>query len=1314
MIEPEKLAAIKAKDPVINTFTWEGLRDTPQNVEEIYCAHAITHMSLGDTSNYVDTLKKNITKNKHCSVGAIVGPYGYGKTSTAIHVWKEMQDKSNILSVPPFEWIKLADIIEAVDAWVKYKFNKGPRQYEKDLADIYEVYHQKALEELAGGLGISIEKATDAYSSGTLNLEVSPARVIAYLLDVSKLCTNKAGFSGLVVFVDELQETADKYPSLRDFQSDLFAFADKIPTYEGQLAVIFTMPDTLEANINTTRPDIIHRLRQSSLYIRVEAIYGRDFPSKLWDKFADVFDFKNEKYEAITEDSLDAIGQIASRKDLGSGPRTVIKALVEAVKHYEGSARPYNPINLVDGFLENKISFEEGGKFSHAVRTALEQKLISSRMEYSKVIKLLAAFPFGCPHEILKIYNVDLAFDQLLDSPIYGVIIYLQSEGYTLRSLLEVEVSAEPSYVRLVRDDFIRSFNPDRAHARQALLAFNKYIIESVFTVGRKDQIDKWQSNNSPRFIGDGITYEIIGSFSPKYPYRNVNLKCLVTNQVNPVQWGILQGTVNYTFELNYGKESENCGEVLFPPEDCSANEVVFRLNLLHKTIETLNIPRLGELYPPERMTPLFMLSLLQYLDDIDDKIPSPEKAGGELSIVKQRLAQYSTQGLLGNTLVIDPRLGINDVGGMLIKAIFLRVCQTLYPTYTTFITNSQWEKQHKLYIIALRDPSITSSIARGKESLQTNKDNVARLFGQTSKQAVTSLIEQDLSSLARLEWGKGASDDAVLWFCLHPLEQNILQILRDSQYTDQRHEGTIRLLPALEIFEKAYRDGYLKDEIAFAIELLREREYITYNSKTNSIEQLIRSLEDLRESLIDGLSSVEKEIEQLSIISEFDPERYTSRLEQVKTGLQKLKDPDDADELNSTLRNVEIGLRRFIAANIEKTITDLRTEKNKIQPFVIANVPEELSSPILGGQAPWSSVLEACRQGLRRRYEELIGGYKSLATKIESKIAECGPGDEPKAEILVNVEKIKVNIQSDLEQLSNQRAAMLGYQANLRDWKKLLQRSHQIHQDALTAKASFYEASFLKTAEDLWSGISKKFNEAPLDTLIDIQTYQNEIQALESSIGDWLRQRRESFILEKQMFEGALRHVGDDRPMLKTNFDSYISPDDNRRNLREEALEHFQEILVRYAQEYQQLYNELNYAEKVQQTSGELSLEEVQTALDKTTELKNKLSTGHLDSKENLKKITNEIDDLLKTLANLAKAIQSLVTLKPLEGKNEKELLKTIQASVKESAKGADLKEVIINIVSGNPDFELEQVMEDLVTLFKKNQIMIRIQPRR
>jgi hypothetical protein len=79
-----------------------------------------------------------------------------------------------------------------------------------------------------------------------------------------------------------------------------------------------------------------------------------------------------------------------------------------------------------------------------------------------------------------------MAFDQLAESSIYGNIIYPQAEGYTLRSLLEEEVAAEPSYIRLIRDDFIRSYNPDRVHARLALQAFQKYVLETIFIPGRK------------------------------------------------------------------------------------------------------------------------------------------------------------------------------------------------------------------------------------------------------------------------------------------------------------------------------------------------------------------------------------------------------------------------------------------------------------------------------------------------------------------------------------------------------------------------------------------------------------------------------------------------------------------------------------------------------------------------------------------------------------------------------------------------------------------------------------------------------------
>lgn len=1313
MINPEKLSAIKGKDPVINTFTWEGLRDSPQSVEESYSAHAITHMSLGDTSKYVTRLKQKILKNKFSSIGAIVGPYGYGKTSTAIHIWKEMQDTHDVLSVPPFEWLKLSDIIEAVTAWINFKLNQSSPQFINDLNQIYQQYRDKSLEEVAKELGLSIKKAQSAYEAGRINLEIDPAHVISFLMEVCQLCTNKAGFSGLAVFVDELQETADKYPSLRAFQTDLFAFADKIPTKEANFAIIFTMPDTLEANINTTRPDIIHRLQQSSLYIRVEAIYGREFPKQLWEKYAEIFDFEDNIHDPINEDTLDSIGQIASRRDLGAGPRTVINALVEAIKHYEGYNRSYSPFDLVNGFLDNKISFEERGKFSQSVRTTLEIKQISSRKEYEQVIKLLAAFPLGCSRERIKEYNMIVAFDQLAESNIYGNIIYPQAEGYTLRSLLEEEVSAEPTYFRLVRDDFIRSYNPDKAHARQAMHAFYSHVLESLFEAGRKDQLDKWQWSKSKELAGgDKHICGLTGTFLSDYPYRDVEVNLAISPHPSSPEWGLIDAEMKFSFELIYDIENEKSNKILFTTDEKRPNEVVFHLNLMRIPTEVLNIPRIHDLYPTERMTPLFMLSLLQYLNDIDEKIPTPEKTG-ELKVVKDRLVQYSTQVLMGEGLDVDERLDIHDVGFALIKSIFKIMCQSLYPHYQTLITSSQWKKHEQFYVAALRDPGISPSILRGKEPLKTTKDHITRLFGQTSKQAANTLITQNLSSLAKLEWGKGRTEGASLLFTLHPLEHEILQLLRDSPHAEDRKEGKIRFLPALEVFEKSKQHGYKNDEIIAIIELLREREYVTYNQNTNSIEQLIRSVDDLRDSLYEGLLIIESAIDKLKIIGEFDPERQASRIEQVRTGAKKLKNPEDAEDLLITLHTIENGLRRYINKTAEITITDLRTFKNKIQPILTAGVPDDLTTPIAGGTAPWSSSLEDCRQRIRRRYDEMINRYKQEARKIEQFLLEIGP-IETNADYLVQLIKFGVDIQSEADQLNNQRAAILGYQTNLREWKKLLQRSNQIHQDALTAKASFNETQFLVAAEAIWSEITNKFDEAPIDALADHKEFFEDIIDLERNIGEWQRKRRETFLAEKQALEESLRLIGDERPMLKTNFDPYLPPEEIRETLREEALEHVIDILDQYEQRIKQLHNEVIYAERVQQLSGVFTPENVEEALINLNSIKKKSTTKQIHTTAGLEELSQEFIEFRDKLLDMTESVQSFITKRPPESPSENELLQFIQNSVSDTIRGADLKEVILNIVAENPDFELEHLMQDLESLFKKNQVMIRLQPRR
>jgi hypothetical protein len=906
-----------------------------------------------------------------------------------------------------------------------------------------------------------------------------------------------------------------------------------------------------------------------------------------------------------------------------------------------------------------------------------------------------------------------VAFDQLVESPIYGDIIYRRAEGYTLRALLEEEVPVEPTYVRLVRDDFVRSYVPDRAHARLAMQAFRKHVLEAIFEAGRKNQLDKWQWTDEARVPGkDATVYGLCGSFSVDYPYREVAITLLVSPQSSSPVWSETHKELDFTFELNFGIDGDRNGCVLLAPEDYHPAQVVFQLNLMAKPAATLNIPRLPDLYPPERMTPLFMLALLQYLDDIDDKIPAPEKTG-ELRVVKERLVQYANQGLLGSDLDVDARLGTQDVGHALVRSVFLKMCTSLYPRYKTLISSAQWEKHTEAYVKALRDPRVGPTIARGKEPLDTTKDYVTRLFGQTSMQTARTLITENLSALTKLEWGKGREEDAKLWFVMHPLEQGVLQLLRDSPHAEQRPEGTIRLLPALELFEIGRKQGYRQEEVAVAIQLLSAREYVTYNSDTNSIEQLIRSVTDLKDSLLEALAAIETDIETLRQVAEFDPGRYQSRIEQVRTGAQDLEDAEDAEELNTALRSMESGLRKYMSKTADKLLADLRAEGGQIQPMLSAGVPEELMTPIVGGQAPWSGALEESRQRLRKRYDELVGKYKKLAQDIGASLAELGQV-EARADYLVELVRAHATFQTQLAQSSEQRAAISANQSNLRAWKKLLQRSNQVHQDAVTAKASFDEAEFINAAGKIWAQITESFKEAPLDTLSDHEPFSNSIAELERNIGEWQRKRRETFMAEKRRIEDALDRLGDEQPRLKTNFDSYASPEDNRQDLRQEAVEHFQGILEQYEQRYQQLRSEVIYAERVQQITGTLTADAVSNALSETQQLKSGITTQTLGSEKGLEALAAKTTSLREDLLEMTNTVRTFITKRAPESESEGELLRTVQDISVDPMRGVELREVILKLVAENPDFQLEQVIRDLQSLFMKNQVIIRIQARR
>lgn len=119
-----KLNPILNKESILKTANARELERAPQDVLMRYINYSHTHVPLGDTTRQLANLQRVITQNKTCAVGTIVGPYGYGKTSTAVHIWSELREK-RIMAVPPFQWNNLAQLIDAVYHWVRFEFEQA-------------------------------------------------------------------------------------------------------------------------------------------------------------------------------------------------------------------------------------------------------------------------------------------------------------------------------------------------------------------------------------------------------------------------------------------------------------------------------------------------------------------------------------------------------------------------------------------------------------------------------------------------------------------------------------------------------------------------------------------------------------------------------------------------------------------------------------------------------------------------------------------------------------------------------------------------------------------------------------------------------------------------------------------------------------------------------------------------------------------------------------------------------------------------------------------------------------------------------------
>lgn len=160
----------------------------------------------------------------------------------------------------------------------------------------------------------------------------------------------------------------------------------------------------------------------------------------------------------------------------------VTQVLALAVKSYEKTGQTYTPIQFVDDFLAGLVLFDQQGKFPSAIKKALDNDLVRPSVTNNHLVKLIAAYPMGCPETTLTAFGLQEAF-QAFPSLARKELIMQMAGGPTLRYLAEEAIVIENIAQRLT-NEFASRFSPGKVYAARAAEGLLSQVITTPTFTG--------------------------------------------------------------------------------------------------------------------------------------------------------------------------------------------------------------------------------------------------------------------------------------------------------------------------------------------------------------------------------------------------------------------------------------------------------------------------------------------------------------------------------------------------------------------------------------------------------------------------------------------------------------------------------------------------------------------------------------------------------------------------------------------------------------------------------------------------------------
>ena len=458
-------------------------------------------------------------------------------------------------------------------------------------------------------------------------------------------------------------------------------------------------------------------------------------------------------------------------------------------------------MQLVDDFVAGAIIFDgDAGTIASLVAELSSYAYFRRTEAHLTVLKLLAAFPRGCPLDVAKRYGVLPTFQEVT-AELRGEIVTLLPEGYALIDLQRVGKPVDK--LGLILKKYWMQITDAEVDEDETCRRFAQHVLPQLFPTAT-DRVGGWVATSPLDMFADGTYRQSFkGSLHDRHPERRVRI-ILCCSQSTLLD---SEADEEHDFTLVL---------TLATHADCQAERAAMASNRIDFCLDMARIPEAG--LPPELRvvehnlspqppTPAALLNVIEFVtrEMTNLTLTLPERQRFDRLLERMRewvLKQTFSENILG---AVDPEAATPGQRGM--RDLLFRECERRYPRYRTMITSGIWRQNIAVYRQALA--AVSLSQRRGIEPVVASKAALAALFGQRSHAGFESKVRVQYPNLLDIT---SSGEQGTLLFRAHPMEAQVLARLGNE---GQTREDAVAVARA---------EGYTREEADELLNLLVAR----------------------------------------------------------------------------------------------------------------------------------------------------------------------------------------------------------------------------------------------------------------------------------------------------------------------------------------------------------------------------------------------------------------------------------------------------------------------------------------------------------